>query len=388
LLASGPQHGDLVRNVVEFCRLLRVHGLRVTPSETMDALSALVVVDLSDREEFRLALRATLTKGHDEYEVFGELFESFWGPSSAEGEEGDEQDPETGEQEQPESSGSSEVDQAVVQMLGQLGSDETDQVEEQEEAVYSPLESLSEKDFGDFMPAEEAELTRAIVQIARRLATRRSRRMVRSKSGGAVDPRRSLRRSLKYGGTVLELEHRRRRISKPWLVLLCDVSRSMDHYSRFLLQFIYAFQHVFGRVEAFVFSTRLTRVTGFFHTNNIFTAVERISREVPDWSGGTRIGESIEAFNADFALAFPDNRTVTVILSDGLDTGDTDLLEKEMETLRRKSRLVIWLNPLLGDPEYRPLARGMSAALEHVDVFAPSHNLLSLQRFVEFLEVR
>lgn len=191
--------------------------------------------------------------------------------------------------------------------------------------------------------------------------------------------RRTFRRNLKYGGTIIELAHKDRKIRKPRIVLICDVSRSMDSYSRFLLQFIYAFQNSLGRVESFVFSTSLTRVTDYFKNEEIVDALDRISREVHDWSGGTRIGQSLRTFNKDFGRKFVDHNTIVVILSDGLDTGDADVLGDAMEELAERANRVIWLNPLLGSQDYRPLARGMSTALPHVDVFAPAHNLASLQ---------
>jgi uncharacterized protein len=162
-------------------------------------------------------------------------------------------------------------------------------------------------------------------------------------------------------------------------VLICDVSRSMDTYSRFLLQFIYALQNTLGRVESFVFSTRLTRVTEYFDNEDIYRALDRIAMEVPDWSGGTRIGLSLRTFNQEWALRLVNKYTIVLVMSDGLDTGDASVLEDEMEKLQKRAARMIWLNPLLGNDEYRPLARGMSAALPHVDLFASAHNLASLQ---------
>ena len=381
---SEPRRRNLVHDIVEFCRLLRTHGLRVTPSETVVALDALAAVDLMDREEFRIALRATLTGGFDELEIFDQLFEKFWGSSPVRAER-------TVKNSEHRTQGQEEFQERLAvaegKILDHLGLEEASKGGGEQETLYSPLESLSEKDFSDFRPDQMSELTWTIIQMARKLATRQSRRMQRSKRGSMIDPRQMLRRNLKYEGTMIELEHKQRKVRKPRLVLLCDVSRSMDQYSEFLLQFIYAFQHVFGRVEAFVFSTQLTRVTDFFRTHDIFAAVERVSQEVPDWSGGTRIGESIQAFNEHFAPSLLGNRTITIILSDGLDTGNTDLLRQAMQVLQQKSRRVIWLNPLLGDPEYQPLARGMRAALPYIDAFESAHNLDSLQELGQLIEL-
>jgi uncharacterized protein with von Willebrand factor type A (vWA) domain len=153
----------------------------------------------------------------------------------------------------------------------------------------------------------------------------------------------------------------------------------MDTYSKFLLEFTYALQNTLGKVESFVFSTRLSRVTDYFKGSDIYESLRRISEEVPDWSGGTRIGQSLKAFNDEWALRMVNSHTIVIVLSDGLDTGDARVLEEEMEKLQRRAARTIWLNPLLGNDDYRPLARGMSAALPHVDVFASAHNLASLQ---------
>jgi hypothetical protein len=244
---------------------------------------------------------------------------------------------------------------------------------------YSPVEILARRNFLSFSPDQLEEITRALLLIARRLALQQSRRYRATRRGQVVDLRRTFRRNIKYGGTILELSRKRRKLKKPRIVLLCDVSRSMETYSTFLLQFIYALQHTLGRVESFVFSTRLTRVTDYFKAGDIFDALERMSREVPDWSGGTRIGDSLRTFNQRFALRVVDRRTIVLVLSDGLDAGEAGVLGAEMEKIERRAARVIWLNPLLGDASYRPVARTMRAALAHVTVFASAHNLESLQ---------
>jgi uncharacterized protein with von Willebrand factor type A (vWA) domain len=251
--------------------------------------------------------------------------------------------------------------------------------EEIEMPLYSPVEVLVGRDFASFAADEMAEIARAILVVARKLATRESRRYKSTQRGHAIDLRRTIRRNMKFGGTVVELARKKRKIRKPRIVLICDVSRSMDAYSRFLLQFIYALQNTLGKVESFVFSTRLTRVTDYFRSKDIYAALDRIAEEVPDWSGGTRIGQSLHTFNQEWSLRLVNKHTIVLVLSDGLDTGDASVLADEMEQLQRRAGKVIWLNPLLGNEDYRPLARGMSAALPHVNLFASAHNLASLQ---------
>ena len=341
---------DLPRRVLGFCALLRENGFGLTVAHSTAALRALSRVDMGDRTDFHLALRAVLTSAVDQLQAFDDLFAYFW-------------DHELRPEERDTTGLESEL-KAVVSSRPQQ--------------AYSALEVLAAKDFGDLQPGDDtAAVEHAIQQIARRLATRRGRRM-RPARHGQVDLRRTMRRSLRFGGTALELARRRRDVRKPRLVLLCDVSRSMDQYSRFLLQLVYGFERALGRVESFVFGTRLTRVSRYFRTSGIREALDRLSGEVVDWSGGTRIGASLQAFNRNFRSSL-DGSTTVVVLSDGLDTGDLALLEGEMGVLRRRARRVIWLNPLLGGSA--PLGRGMRVALPYVDTFAAAHNLVSLEAF-------
>ncbi len=367
-------HSDLQRNIIDFCRLLREREMLVTPSEVIDALRTADAVDLSDRQEFKMALRSVLTAKPEDIPLHDATFDEFWRSRLPErieerGEEGvASQDPDAEGQ-----------DMAQPQIAQGDEADSNEDEEGLDMPLYSPVEVLAGRDFSSFVADEMVDIARAIMIVAKRLATRESRRYRSTQRGHAIDLRRTMRRNIKYGGTVVELARKKRKIRKPKIVLICDVSRSMDTYSKFLLQFIYALQNTLGRVESFVFSTRLTRVTEYFRTSDIFTALDRIAREVPDWSGGTRIGESLRVFNHEWALRTVNRHTSVLIMSDGLDTGDASVLEHEMEQIQRRAARVIWLNPLLGNEDYRPLARGMSAALPHVNLFASAHNLASLQ---------
>jgi uncharacterized protein with von Willebrand factor type A (vWA) domain len=370
-----PQHRDLVRNMLQFGRLLRSYEMLVTPSEIFDGLRALESVDLNDRSEVQLALRTTLTSKLEDLPVFDQLFEIFWRSLIAEQEAEGPEDALVNPNAEGEPDGQQKMQ---VRLEAKEDGEESDEGEE-ELALYSPVEVVTDKDFSAFQADEMAEIARAILIIAKRLATRESRRTRIASKSHLIDPRRTMRRNLKYGDTIIELAHKTKKIRKPRIVLICDVSRSMDSYSRFLLQFIYAFQNSLGRVESFVFSTSLTRVTDYFRNEEIGEALERIAREVHDWSGGTRIGQSLRTFNKEYGRKLVDHNTIVLVLSDGLDTGDAEVLGEAMEELAERACKVIWLNPLLGSQDYRPLARGMSTALPHVDVFAPAHNLASLQ---------
>jgi uncharacterized protein with von Willebrand factor type A (vWA) domain len=200
-----------------------------------------------------------------------------------------------------------------------------------------------------------------------------------------VDLRRSMRANL-MRGEIIELRRRERRRRKVRLVLLCDVSGSMDLYSRFLLQFLFALQNVFGRVETFTFATRLTRVTDHLRGASYRHALKRLA-DVRDFSGGTRIGDSLAEFNRSWGHLV-NRRTIVIVLSDGWDTGEPDVLAAEMLAIKRKAGRMIWLNPLLGNPSYEPLTRGMAAALPLVDRFAAAHNLASLRDLAGHLTLR
>jgi uncharacterized protein len=364
-------HADLERNIILFCRVLRERDLLVTPSEVIDALRTAEAIDLVDRLEMKLALRTVLTARKEDIPVFDATFDEFWRSRATEG--GDDHFTSR----DPRAHG---YGQQQPQQIDSQATDEEGEAREGSDAPqFSPVEVLSRRNFLSFDADQLTEITRAILIVARRLALQNSRRYRATRHGRVIDLRRSFRKNIKYGGTLIELSYKRRKVRKPRIVLLCDVSRSMEIYSTFLLQFIYALQNTLGKVESFVFSTRLSRVTDYFKTNDIYAALERMASEVPDWSGGTRIGDSLRTFNRQWALRLVDRRTIVLILSDGLDSGEAGVLGREMERIERSAARVIWLNPLLGNADYRPVARTMRAALAHVSLFASAHNLESLQ---------
>lgn len=379
--AAGPavdraQHGNLVANVVGFCRLLRRRGLTVGPHEAADALRALAAVDLGDRRETYLALRAVLASGQDAQRIFDAAFWEFWGARQREKQAGAARDDGTLALD-----GERTLDRVLLEWQ-----DEGDPAGDGERIpAYSPVEALTRKDFSAFTADELNEITAVVTAIARRVATRLSRRTRAARRGHLVDLRRTMRHSLRRGGEILEILRRERKLQKTRVVLLCDVSGSMDLYSRFLIQFIYALQHAVGRVETFVFSTGLSRITGSLAHDDLRAALDEIARRVPDWSGGTKIGRSLRRFLTEHGAQVLDGRTVVIIVSDGWDTGDVDVLEDAMAELQRRSARVIWLNPLLASPGYEPICQGMRVALPYVDVFAPAHNLESLRRLERYL---
>jgi uncharacterized protein len=384
-----PSPRDLMRAMLAFGGVLRASGLPVTTPELMDAVRALEVVDLMDRDEVYRALRTVLVSRMQEQPAFDSCFEAFWRFQAEEG-QGLDALVSMAQPTLPENEHGGNPPDAGQEKQAQIALDDWDEGEEADDEPLevpglSNREVLMERDFSTF-PAEQLdEVARLTVLIAKRLARRMSRRRKPTRRGGIVDLRRSMRANL-MKGEIIELRRRSRRRRKVRLVLLCDVSGSMDLYSRFLLQFLYALQNLFGRVETFTFATRLTRVSDLLRGPSYKRALRRLT-EVRDWSGGTRIGEAIRDFNQEWGRLV-DRRTIVLILSDGWDTGEPDVLAQEMLTLKRRAGRVLWLNPLLGNPSYEPLTRGMAAALPLVDHFAAAHNLSSLRELATHLTLR
>lgn len=364
---------DLVEHTARFCRRLRAEGLPLGPGDTLDATRALGSVDLVDREDVRLALRTALVKRIEDSPVFDVLFESFWGGSPPVPRNPPVVPPDAEEDSGSRSVASRRRNLQVRQELEEL-------------AVPGPSsrEALGRQDFATFGEEELREVTALARRIARRLSARPGRRWKLSRRGEQVSLRRTLREALKTGGELSTLTYRRRKLRRTRLVILADVSGSMDLYARLLLQFLYALQNAFSRVETFVFATRLSRVTDELRTPGYRDALGNLAERVRDWSGGTRIGESLSTFLSSWPRLV-DRRTVVVVLSDGWETGDPEVLGGTLAILQRRAGRLVWLNPLLGSPGYEPLTRGMQAALPHLDVFAPANDLASLEQLARHL---
>ncbi|HZH06966.1 MAG TPA: VWA domain-containing protein, partial [Lautropia sp.] len=232
---------------------------------------------------------------------------------------------------------------------------------------------------------EIAEARRIIEGMTWRLGTRRTRRRQRANHGEFIDPRATLRSSMKHGGVPMELRRQRRKIKTRPLVVICDISGSMDRYARLLLRFVHALGQGLDNTEVFVFGTRLTRITRELRKRDVDSALNQVVASVDDWSGGTRIGEAIKSFNYKWSRRVLRSGATVVVISDGWDRGEPALLGREMARLQRSCRRLIWLNPLLGAPGYQPLTQGMRAALPYIDEFMPIHNMQSLEALAEML---
>jgi len=366
-------------NLLAFGRALKELGVKVSLSQVIDVSRAAEFVDLADKGDFRALLRSNLISQKEDFPVFDMLFDCFWREQSYE-----RVPMETLEiQGTPTESGAQEGgdEEGLEEAVAETVATENVPLENLDEfsiPTYSPQELLNRKDFSEMGVEESRAIARAILLIATKIATQISRRKKLGRKGNVVDPRWTMRRNMKYGGEIIDLVNRKRRIKKTRVVLLCDVSGSMDCYSRFLIQFMYGLQNELWGVETFVFSTSLSRITHLIRTKDIANALEKISGSILGWSGGTNIGRSLHTFNRNFAPSMVTHRTVVVIISDGWDRGDVSLLEREMQDLKRRCKKIIWLNPLLASDNYEPLCKGMQAALPYLDLFLSVHNVNSL----------
>jgi uncharacterized protein with von Willebrand factor type A (vWA) domain len=370
--------------VTRFASRLRAQALPVTLVQVLDAVRALDHLDIADRHELYLGLRTVFVSRPEELPAFDRVFEQFWrlrGPAD-EAAEGLPIPAGGGEAEDLAVPGGGAQQRETVALETWGDDDADDDGEPLGVPAMSEQESLTGQDFATFSADQLDEVLRLTIQIARRLARRISRRRRPVRRRGRVDLRRTLRANL-MRADLIDLRFRARKRKKTKLVLLCDVSGSMDLYSRFLLQFLFAIQTVFRQVETFTFSTRLTRITTHLRARSYRQVLRRLG-DVRDWSGGTRIGDSLAEFNREWGRIV-DRRTIVIVLSDGWDTGDPEVLSTELLRIKRRAARVIWLNPLLGNPSYEPLTRGMAAALPLVDHFAPAHNLASLRDLAQQL---
>jgi len=373
---------DLAPRLARLGRALRAGGVGVTLRDELDAADALALVDMRDREEVRTALRIALKIPREAYDVFDRAFAAIWSGTSAMSAPSV---PRAPRESAPRGGRLLRWDPDARRM----GEAPSAVATEGEEPGFSSEALLRRKPFddGSWSPRELAEMERLLARLARRLASARSRRLVPTRGRGRPDLRSSLPRALRTEGELLSLARRARALDAPRLVFLLDTSGSMEAQGRFLLSFVLALRRGVPRAEAFAFNTELVPLTRSLAPGKVRLTLQRIAASVPDWSGGTRIGESLNDFVRLHLRRSVNNRTVVVILSDGLDRGDPARLAEALRAVRERARRVIWLNPLLGDARYEPLAAGMRAALPHVDTFASAHDLASLERLLPRLAV-
>jgi uncharacterized protein with von Willebrand factor type A (vWA) domain len=374
--ATAALSASIQARLVEFVRLARANGFQAGVKESIDAQRIARCCGVTDPQRLRWGLRSLLCSGQDDWERFTELFDGYWRPGNLKA------------RYQP-MAGAPATKQAGAHGPGggQGSCADADQLQtgQGEEAGSSGTrngasyrESLAHTDFrflGDAGSMREAEW------LVERLVKRMRRRMVRrqrvQRQGRRIHLRRTVRNSLRYGGTPLQLAFRHRNRRQPRLILMTDVSRSMSLYSYVFLRFARGIVNAFRDADAFACHTGLVHITDALRQPDLARVRESLGLISLGWSGGTRIGESLQRFEQDYAARM-NSRTVFIIVSDGLDTGEPELLARQLANIRRRCRKVVWLNPLLGREGYEPKTGAMLAALPHLDVFAPAHNVQSL----------
>jgi uncharacterized protein with von Willebrand factor type A (vWA) domain len=370
MIKSKGQWSD-AGTIVEFCRYAREQGLSNSVQETLAALETTVALGFNNPEELKFGLRSTLCSSKDDWDLFEECFQTFWGGAPAL--------PTRRTHSRKELS--SRVKGRNPSSLMATGSgDDVSSEQNGSQAVIgaSTRDRLTKADFSTLPQSDLATLEQISLRLFKQMSRRLARRRRTGTSRGQVDLRKTIRRSISRGGEPINLRYRERKPRPHRLVTLLDISGSMSPYSLFLVRFLYALQKHFRHVDTFLFSTGLVEITNLFRTQRLQDALQALSQKPAGWSGGTSIGGSLREFNQFHRRKLRSSDTLFVILSDGWDTGEPGDLATELGAVKRRVRRLIWLNPMLGLKDYQPLTGGMSAALPHIDVFAPAHNVESL----------
>ena len=368
----------MLAHVVRFGQVLRAAGMPVNPANLVEFCQCFEHIDIADRRNFHAAARVTLVHCRDDLGRFDEIFNEYWNAfippedppdpqqTDAAGPEGDDQS------EQP----ATKEDWAPPP------------IEEQQDlgtGGYNSQEILMQRDLATLTESEMEQARRLVAGLVDVLASERGRRYEANSRGSRLDFRRMLRRHALHAPECMQLLFKKQKIKKPRLILLCDISGSMESYSRFLIEFIFALRRVLPKVEVGVFATRMSVITHLLADRNVDQALAEVARQVKDWGGGTDIGGSLSEFNRCFAGKIVRAKTVVVVLSDGWDRGDPQRMRMALEQLRHRAHGLLWLNPLLGSEGYQPLCSGIRTALPFIDQMLPAHNLASLAKVVRVL---
>jgi len=377
----SDQPGDFfLSNCLLFIRALRQAGLPIGLDQALAFAQALEWIDLGARDQVYHTARSLLVSRYEHLRLFDAIFNRFWRPL---GESERRQ-----RQKMPRAPRHKPRDQPfsiVTYMAAKAGLSEPEVDVSDKSGTASMVEVLQRKEFSQMTPEELERINRLIHQMRWRISLRETRRRRRHRRGDLLHMRAVVRDAARHNGRLTRLLWQRRKVKQRPLVIIADISGSMEKYARLLLQFLYSVAHSLPRVECFVFGTRLTRITGQLKLRNIDQAIDQASREVVDWAGGTRIGESLRVFNRHWSRRVLGRGAVALLISDGWEQGDPALLATEIRRLQRRCHRLIWLNPLLGRETYQPRVGGMQAVLPHIDDFLPIHNFQSLEALAQRL---
>ena len=365
----------LAANLIRFSRYLRSRGLAIVPETSALMLRATQSVGLGSRDDAYYAMRSVTVTRPDELVIFDEAFRLFFGEGGA-------------FPTPPPPESRLEVDRGGAHPVAlPEARPSAEELELVEQVGASAIERLGNRDFSELEPDQLATVKRLLAHMVWEPSLVRSRRWVASRGRGPQpDRRRSLRGLVGPTGDLLPLVFSERRRRRRPLIVLADVSGSMERYVEMFLYFVHAARDRLGRLEAFVFSTRLTRITRQLEERDVAKALAQVGSVVQDWSGGTKIGEALEQFNLRWGRRVTRGGPIGLIISDGWDCGDPELLAKEMAKFSRTMHRVVWLNPLAGRAGYEPTARGMQAVLPHVHDFLPAASVADLAEVIDLLE--
>ncbi len=370
---------SLSANIVAFCRYLRQNNFSVTIAEERDALAAMNILQpYESTETLQLCLQTALCRSPQQLHLFPKLYQTYWRELDRAVDSKIKE--ETEEKPSPTKVNQSQRPPTIHEIKNWLHGNK--KTEETDVATYSTIDVFGKNSIPVFEEKEMREIFRLVKKLVEKIANRRSRRFQSTRKREQLDLKKTIRKSITRGADIAEVFYKKKKKENLKVVLICDVSRSMEMYSRFFIQFMFAFQKLFPKVNTFVFSTSLHPVSEELSKKSLNRSLEKIISKVNNWSGGTKIGASLEEFTQQYAHKNLTSKTLTIILSDGWDTGDVDLIEKNMKIIHRKSLQVLWLNPLAGSDTWKPEVQGMKAALPYVDAMLPFYNIESLRNVV------
>lgn len=380
----------ITQHIIAFGRVLRRAGLEVATGQIIDAMRATQLIGLKSRADVYQGLFSVFVTRREQVELFNQAFHLFWRAPSKLPQVMSLILPQLKMPETAQAKQSLRVKQALAENEAQIKPPESRPKNEKKEAVdlvltYSSLEVLRKKDFAAFSNEEVVMARQVLSEMNWNIPSKRTRRFNPNAKGRMFDLRKTVRKNMRNQGELIQLSWRANQTRMRDIVVLCDISGSMERYSRMLLHFMHAVTAGMRRVETFVFGTRLTRITRYLQQRDIDDAVSSVSQKVNDWAGGTRIGDALKDFNYLWARRVLRSGAVVMVISDGWDRGDIPLFEREVARLSRSCYRLIWLNPLLGYENYEPLTRGIKAAMPYIDDFLPVHNLESLEQIGEVL---
>ncbi len=361
--------------IIGFGQFAREHGLNVGVQETLDAIQAADYGIVTATSTFKYALKSIYCTSEEDIQVFDKIYDWFWdyNISGAKGK--------TIFKNQ---SNLKKKSSASLVMMGK-GNHEEGTTDSKNVSGANTMTRLRKTDFSKIEDIDSAYLEELAIQLWQQMSLRLKRKMKNSNTKGRLDLRRTIRSSISHGGDPIDLKRKNRKPRRQRLIILLDVSGSMDKYSFFLLRFICALRMHFESIEAFIFSTNLIRITDYLESKNLKQTLAVLSAKADNWSSGTKIGECFKDFNEQHAKRVLNGHSTTIVLSDGLDTGEPELLATELRKIQLRTRQLIWLNPLKGMVGYEPIQKGMSAALPNVDVFKSAHSLDSILELEDLL---